>query len=394
MKALKGVLTAALLVVSALLGGCDGGGAIASLSRAGVSDILDTDLPCVNAEELYEREKFSAPPELLARYGIPSGFDGTNIYFLRDSIPVRKKNNGTQAANPRTALIAYYDVRGGELFTLLEESSEKYIFYSFAGAYDHTVYYFRGEAAENFDRVTAQLYRISMYTKQPEKIIDFEMPHYPLKTALNSFCACEKSIYFSDGHYEKADGEAASYTIYRYNTQNGQIEEFLKGAKDPVPYMEGFAYFRESDEGLEIRYFNLQSGEDEAVTEPLSGVINGTGYSGGGDIFLEVSYYDDDENFRSRLGYVGSSDGFKEIAELYPGSIVYSITGKDILLLEIGGRLLIYDSTNRCFARLNINREYVTGFAAEASVLFIGYDDSMKNVVIYIYEPKGKEETL
>lgn len=390
MKFLKGAAIFLLIGLAVMLGGCnENGSLISSLTKVSVSDILDTELPCVNAEELYERKRFSAPPELLTKYGFPSGYDGNNIYFLRDSVPASEKGRASQNSSPRTALIAYYDLNKGELVTLFEEDSDKYIFYNLAGVYDSCIYYYRGEASENHDRITTQLYRLSIYSRQSEIIIDFEMPHHSDKAALNSFCTYEKSIFFSDGHYKEVDGETViRHMIYRYNTQNGLIEEFIEDAKDPVPYREGIAYFREKETGIEIHYLNLQSNEDKIIAENLGDIINGTGYSDGGDIFVETAFYDGEDTFRSSLGYI-DENGFTSIAVLPENSFIYSLSGKEMLLLELDGRQLIYDSENGCFARLNINREYSAGYAAESSVLFFCYDDSLKNTVIYVYVPRA-----
>ena len=70
--------------------------------------------------------------------------------------------------------------------------------------------------------------------------------------------------------------------------------------------------------------------------------------------------------------------------------------GNRMLLMEIYGDKLIYDSEHHCFAKLNINREYSVGYASENSVLFFGYDNMLQNLVIYIYTPRddGRETTI
>lgn len=397
MKALRKLLIFILSAVSVLLGGCGTeDGIIASLHKVSVSDILDTDYPCVNAEELYERKKIPAPPELLSKYGFPSGFDGTNIYFLRDNVPLAESNNRISAGSvPRTALIAYYDISKEELVTLFEEDSGSYIFYNLAGVYDSCIYYFRGEAKSSDERITTGLYRLSFYSKQPEMIIDFKMPHYSCNTSFNSFCTFDRYIFFSDGQY---DGTETRHLIYRYNTQSGQIEEFINNAKNPVSFKDGIAYFRETEKKLEIHYRNLLSNEDRVLEGSFETVQNSTGYSGGGDIFLETLSCDEDENPISELGYI-ASDGSEEIvpiAVLPESGLISNITGSKILLMDIYGDQLIFDSVHRCFARLNINREYSVGYASDNSVVFLCYDKMLQNLLIYVYTPRddGNETSL
>lgn len=395
MKALKKLLIFVLSAVTVLFGGCStGDGIIDSLHKISISDILETNLPCVNAEELYERKKAAAPPELLAKYGFPSSFDGNNIYFLRDNVPSLGNNNRSASGGvPRTALIAYYDLLKEEFVTLFEEESSRYIFYNLAGVYNSCIYYFRGESRRSDEIATTQLYRLSLFAKQPEMIIEFESPHYSCNTSLNSFCTYDRYIFFSDTH---RDGNRREHLIYRYNTQNGQIEEFIKDAKDPVPFRDGIAYFKETEEKLEVHYLNLQSNEDKLLGG-FESVRNNTGYSGGGDIFLESVYFDEEDNPVSELGYIASdgSDEIISIAEL-PENGVSNMTGNRMLLMEIYGDQLIYDSEHRCFAKLNINREYSAGYASENSVLFFCYDNMLQNPVIYIYTPRddGRETTL
>lgn len=396
MKALKELLIF-MLIASVLLGGCSAGdGIIDSLHKVSISDILETDFPCVNAEELYERKKASAPPELLSKYGFPSSFDGTNIYFLRDNAPSLGNNSRNASGGAsRTALIAYYDISKEEFVTLFEEDSSRYIFYNLAGVYNSCIYYFRGEAWNNNERITTQLYRLSLYAKQPEMIINFEMPHYSCNTSLNSFCTFDRYIFFSDGHHDES---GTSHLIYRYNTQSGQIEEFINDAKDPIPFKDGIAYFKETKEKLEIHYLNLLSNEDKVLDGSFESVRNNMGYSGGGDIFLETVCYDEDENPVSELGYIDSdgSDEIITIATLPENDLISNMTGNKLLLIEIYGDQLIYDSEHRCFAKLNINREYSAGYASENSVLFFCYDNMLQNLVIYTYTPRddGRETTL
>lgn len=388
MKALKKLLVFIMIAVSMLPSGCSAGDDIIdTLHKVSISDILETKLPCVNAEELYKREKITAPPELLTRYGFPSCFDGTKIYFLRDNIPVlgNGSRNG-QGGALRTAAIAYYDISKEELVTLFEEDSSGYIFYNMAGVYNSCIYYFRGTAVNDSERITTQLYRLSLYSKQPEMIIEFEMPHYSSNTSLNSFCTFDRYIFFSDGHY---DGSGTRYLIYRYNTQSGQIEEFIENAKNPVAFKNGIAYFRETDEGLEIHCLNLQTNEDTLLEGSFETVQNGMGYSGGGTIFFETLHEDGEGNPVSELCYIDPEDSNEIItaAVLPENGIISNMTGKRLLLIEIYSHQLIYDSVHRCFARLNINRGYISGYASENSVLFFCYDDMLKNPVIYVYAP-------
>ena len=72
------------------------------------------------------------------------------------------------------------------------------------------------------------------------------------------------------------------------------------------------------------------------------------------------------------------------------------MTGNRMLLMEIYGEQLIFDSEHRCFAKLNINREYSAGYVSDSSALFFCYDSMLQNPVIYIYTPKddGREITL
>lgn len=396
MKALKKLLIFMLIAVSVLLGGCSAGdGIIDSLHKVNISDILETNFPCVNAEELYERKKIPAPPELLAKYGFPSCFDGNNIYFLRDNVPSSGNNSRSASGGvPRTALIAYYDLSKEEFVTLFEEESSRYVFYNLAGVYNSCIYYFRGESRNGDEIATTRLYRLSFFAKQPEMIIDFETPHYSCNTSLNSFCTYDRYIFFSDTHN---DGSRREHLIYRYNTQNGQIEEFINDAKDPVPFKDGFAYFKETEERLEVHYLDLQSNEDKLLGG-FESVRNNMGYSGGGDIFLESVYFDEEDNPVSELCYIDPdvSDKIIPIAELPDNGVVSNMTGNRMLLMEIHGDQLIFDSEHRCFAKLNINREYSAGYASENSVLFFCYDNMLQNPVIYIYTPRddGSETTL
>lgn len=396
MKALKKLLIVALSAVTMLLGGCSTeDGIIDSLHKISISDILETDLPCVNAEELYERKKAAAPSELLAKYGFPSSFDGNNIYFLRDNIPSAENNaRGASGGAPRTALIAYYDISKEEFVTLFEEESSKYIFYNLAGVYDSCIYYFRGESRRSDEVVTTKLYRLSFFSKQPEMIIEFEFPHDSCNTGFNSFCTYDRYIFFSDTH---RDGNRREHLIYRYNTQSGQIEEFIKGAKDPVPFKDGIAYFKETEEGLEVHYLDLQSNEDKLLGG-FESVLNNTGYSGGEDIFLETVHFNENDDPVSELGYVDPDGSGKiiTVAELPENGVITNMTGNRMLLMEIYGEQLIFDSEHRCFAKLNINREYSAGYASDNSALFFCYDSMLQNPVIYIYTPRddGREITL
>lgn len=396
MKALKKLLIFITAAVSVLLGGCNVGNDIVdTLRKVSISDILDAKLPCVNAEELYERKKVSVPPELLTVYGFPSYYDGTNIYFLRDSIPALGSNSRTgQGGSPRTALIAYYDMAKGELVTVFEEDSRNFIFYNLAGVYNSCIYYFKGEARDNSERVTTELYRLSLYSKQPEMIIDFEMPHDSCTASLNSFCTYDRYIFFSDG---QTDGSDTSYLIYRYNTQNGQIEEFLKDAKNPMSFKNGIAYFRETEKGLEIHYLDLQSNTDEVLNDSFESIRNDMGYSGGGDIFMETVRYEENEEEKptAELGYIDreNPDGIITIAALPESGAVSGLTGGTLLIMDIYGEQLIYDSELRCFAKPNINREYIKGYASEGSLLFLCYDALLKNPVIYIYTPRENANT-
>lgn len=393
MKALKKLLVFIMIAVSMLMNGCStGDDIIDALHKVSISDILETKLPCVNAEELYKMEKITAPSELLTRYGFPSSFDGTNIYFLRDNIPVLGSNSrNAQGGSPRSATIAYYDIYKEELVTLFEEDSSGYVFYNLAGVYNSCIYYFRGTAINDSERITTQLYRLSLYSKQPEMIIEFEMPHYSCNTSLNSFCTFDRYIFFSDGHY---DGTHTKYLIYRYNTQSGQIEEFIKDAKNPVSFKNGIAYFKETDEKLEIHYLDLQTNEDKLLEGSFEDVQNGMGYSGGENIFFETVRDDGEGNPVSELGYIDSegSDEIITAATLPENGIITNMTGKKMLLMEIYGEQLIYDSEHRCFAKLNINRGYASGCASENSVLFFCYDDMLKNPVIYVYAPREEAE--
>lgn len=394
MRALKKLL-AFILIAAVLLSfeGCSfGSDIIDSMHKVDISDILDAKLPCVNAEELYEKKKINVPPELLTVYGLPSYYDGTDIYFLRDNVPSMGSGRSAQGGAPRTALIAYYDILKQEPVTLFEEDSQNYIFYNLAGVYNSCIYYFRGEARDNTERVTTQLYRLSLYSKRPEMIMDFEMPHYSCNTSLNSFCTFDRYIFFSDG---RTDGSDTAYLIYRYNTQSGQIEEFIKDAKNPVSFKNGIAYFKGSGEELQIHYLDLQDNTDEILEVPVELIQNDMGYSGGGDIFLETLRYDEEDKPIPEFGYIDSesSEGIVAIAALPESGAIYGLTGGRLLIMNIYGSRLIYDSGHRCFAKPNINREYIAGYASGNSLLFFCYDALLKNPVIYIYMPKESADT-
>lgn len=384
MKGFKGCLALILALLFILpVSGC-GEGSVEQLDKASVSDIIKTSISCVNAEELYERKKFPVPAELLTQYGLPSGFDGNNIYVFRNSVPEAPLNDNNSSSS-RSGLAAYYDIAKGEITTLFEETSSKFISYRLLGIYDSSVYYLRSESGSAEEACFDAIYRVSLFTKMPEKIAQ-------LQTAADerfSLCFSEKYVYFSDLVYfndEKGENGEKN-VIYQYNTQSGQLEEFTSGCSNPVKYKDGIAYFKDiGDNRLQMMSFNPAKGE----------------------AFLDIMYYTDFEKYlhfggetlffeRTKQSEEGtdvislvrfSENGSKEIGEMYEGSRILSVSGDDRVLFDINGKPLIYDIENGCFAKPNINREYVIGYSAERSIMIIGYDETLINAVIYVYQPK------
>ncbi len=380
-----------------LLNGCEASESIGNLDRADISYLMDTEIPCVNAEELYERKRYDAPQALIKQYGFPSGFDGKNLYVLRDNTPVSEHANNTYPSGFHSGLIAYYDIDKGEFITLYEEKSNNYIYYNYAGVFDSCLYYYRGEEELNDnEKLTYKLYRISFYSKQPEEIFEFNTAHFSSVSGLTPFVNYKKYLFFHD-MIKREDSEnntEQKYTdiIYRYNTQNGTFEKLLENAKFPMEYKNGIAYLTEKndEDKYNITYLDLEKNSEEEIGEINYSEFGNRVFSNKNNIFF-LSKSQDSESGRY-ITEIKNADknGCQLFGRVVNNSNINTTDGELMLLIGSDNGYMIYDERHNCLSQLNINRQYNVGYASDDSVMFFCYDNEIKNAILYIYSPKDE----
>lgn len=368
-----------------LLSGCTEHDDILSrLDKTDISYIMETDLTCVNGEELYIKTPFYISSDLLIRYENPVYFDGRRLYFFRYSITdeetsAEKAESGNAVA-ARTAVISCYDTEKNEINLILEEENKKHISYSFAAFKDSYLYYYRLEqkdAAGDAD-YKAALYRISIENKEPEKISDIKAFNGALPN--NNAVQAGNSIFFEYVFYSEAE-EGGRYTVYSYNTETGEYKEFKTGIRRLMRYKGGIAYLK--DDG--VYSFNTSDGTEAMLfaPDPSDTERNISFYSNGEKIFYQLLEEDGEDSFY-QIGCI--SGGKKEKIGDKIGSRLTYIQGESMLLMTLAeGENLIYDEKHGCLARINLNREKSMGFPAENSVMFVCYDKSGQNPILYLY---------
>lgn len=374
-----------LCSAAVLFGGCtEQDETLKHLDKTDISYIMNTDLTCVNGEELYIKTPFYISSDILIRYENPVYFDGRRLYFFRYSITDAETNEEkTESGNAvaaRTAVIAFYDTEKNEINLILEEENKKHINYSFAAFKDSYLYYYRSEqdSAARDMSFGAALYRINIEDKKPEKIADIHAFNGGLPK--DNAVQAGKSIFFEFTSYSD-EQEGEQYTVYSYNTENGEYKEFKTGMSRLMKYKDGIAYLKDGS----VYSLDPDSGSEVLLYAPEPSDIeqNMTFYSNGEKIFYQL-HESDEESSSFQIGYI--SEGKKKKTGDKIGEAISSIRGESMLLLTLsGGDNLIYDEKHDCFARISLNRENSAGFPAENSVMFVCCDKFGQNPILYLY---------
>ena len=212
---------------------------ISRLERIDVSDIMDTDIDCVSAEELFSVEEYRLPSEITDKFISPTAYFGDNFYFFYDG-KVDIRNNKEVTVNSE---ISVYNIKTGEYEILLSETPvQEEIKYNFAMADEDHLWFFRVEAPISgtigdfmytFDDAAnpSQLYRMSLSDKTVEQL-PFEEYGFPYSVSpcYGGFSYCVRGEEYREYYfYDLTTGEVALLPVWAE-------------ARFPVVYKNGWIY--------------------------------------------------------------------------------------------------------------------------------------------------------
>lgn len=263
-------ITAFALTTMLLLTSCGNGEAerISRLERIDVSDIMDTDIDCVRAEELFSVEEYLLPTEITEKFISPTAYFGDNFYFFSDGT-VDIRYSGDVAVKSE---ISVYNVKTGEYRILLSETPvQEEIKYSFAAADENYLWFFRVEAPVSgtvgdfmytFDDSAnpSRLYRINLSDKTMERF-SFEEYGFPYRVSpcYGGFSYCVRGE------------EYREYYFYDLTTGETTLLPVWAQARFPVVYKNGWIYLDGEDriDGDDFAYWYFdKNGDTELFLTP------------------------------------------------------------------------------------------------------------------------------
>lgn len=273
--------------------------------------------------------------------------------------------------------------RNGEEITLLNDAprNEKHsLEFIIQGVYDGYLYYCRNEYSdETIPKL--ELCRVNIATRDNGIICPVSM---------GRFARSGDYLYFSD----YAEGGC---TVYRYNTVEGELENFKQGAEYPSPYKGGIVYLQSSDYSV---YFHSEDSAEDILLynqwEKKDGQISVLDTAGSDRIcYTYPLYYSDDGTYRgSGFGIINDNYGCTDIIEpVNEGYALNNHSGDtDIGLVGLAGdeikKPLIFDTRTNSLAELNVegkNFHYINSSAD--CICVAGYDKerdgSISDPIIY-----------
>ncbi|MCM1298515.1 MAG: hypothetical protein NC203_09155 [Firmicutes bacterium] len=257
---MKKAFSVFFLTALAILTGCNNSDPdiidISGYESIDLSYKLKTDLPCINAEEAYNVEKYELD-WYEYNHGAPVAYDGECFYYIDylafDDDPMILSFN--PATKEEKGIIYYSELEEGQQwlsinFTALYNSH----FFFFVTVQPNEEYYF---------------YDIDLAGGNTYCVKTDKLPGYT-----RALAAYENCIYFGDSYTNDDSGEK-TYIITEYNTDSKSFSTYKANAKIPAVYKNGILYYH--DGGL---YYD---GNEDV---PGSGVI-----FNGDNMILSVDEY-------------------------------------------------------------------------------------------------------
>lgn len=372
----------ALLPIFFMLGCQNDNITISDLHEINISSVLESYVSCINAYNLYQIEEYTISVEVLKEYGIPAGYDGENVYFLRGNLT--ENDILDPSTELYTAMIAIYNLESKEITELLEEQNmESHIGYVFAGIYGSHLYYYR----EYMNSIS--LYRLNLSDKTTEILFTFAsentvFPNLPIRF--------EDSLFFDD--FSNINFETREYdsSIYRCNIDTGSITVFKENAERPTVYKNTLIFYQNG-----AFYYDQDNGDNETLlfcpntegNEPIS-VFHADGET------VMYAYYNYDEYgsaYSSTFGIYNDNFEREDIAETAYAHYIDSFIALNGSIV-FGGyttQPVIYNTEYGLFASIDTEREIFYSLASEDKFLFFGYNVEwdivngfIKDVVIYV----------
>ena len=347
---------------------------ISRLERIDVSDIMDTDIDCVSAEELFSVEEYRLPSEITEKFIAPTAYFGDNFYFLSDGT-VDIRYSGDVTVNSE---ISVYNVKTGEYEILLSETPvQEEIKYSFAAADEDYLWFFRVEAPISgtigdfmytFDDAAnpSQLYRMSLSDKTVEQL-PFEEYGFPYRVSpcYGGFSYCVRGE------------EYREYYFYDLTTGETTLLPIWAQARFPVVYKNGWIYLDGEDRingsDFAYRYYD-KNGETELFLTPEERYS--FAYSDGENVFVVLvgnELFDD--VVEPQTVYMLDSDMNRKELAVFPHycSDIYFSDSAAVMSVYVDSvyekPTFIYDMKNGIFAYAGGTRQHLTDGSTVCTVI-------------------------
>lgn len=214
-----------------------GGVDISDSERIDLSYMIETDLPCINGNDIYDIEEYQVDFGSLGIQEEPNAFDGERVYFF-------SRGYGLGLENERDALIMSYNLKTGEKAELYREKAaeERELAYLYMGIDQGVLYWLAAEEYTDFlgyyknDGARLFGYDIEKNTAEELCSINKENMWYTEFTAKT-----ENKLYF-EVHKLNSYSEYIKSAVYCYDTHTRQAYEVIDYGANPQSYKNGIVY--------------------------------------------------------------------------------------------------------------------------------------------------------